>query len=179
MPSPLYDGTQRLPSTTVRRVAAGLTMVVVLLVMAPATGEQDRRELRAISLLRGIQTAQTLHFSNHGYYDALACLGSPACIDRSNPDHYQGLIAADVIGLRDYHGYRLSFHPGPRASTPSRHPLSTPLTEFAMVLVPHAAGKATPRALCGDRTGRIYVTRGTRPPRVGAGRCLDTASPLQ
>lgn len=181
MPSPLYDGTGRLHSRTVRRVAAGLGMLTVLFVMAPAVGEPDRRESRAIGLLRGILTAEGLHFSNHGHYDTLECLGSLECIGSpGSPSRtYQGLLAVNVVGLRDYHGYKLYFHPGARASTSPRHPLSTPLADYAMVLVPHAAEKPTTHALCGDRTERIYRTPGTRLPRVQNGRCLETSNPFQ
>lgn len=164
-----------------RRAVAGLGMLTLMLVMAPAVGERDRRELRAIGLLRGIMTAQELHFANHGSYDTLQCLASTDCIGSpgSGGGAYQGLIAKDVAALKDYNDYKLFFYPGPRSATPGKTPSATPLTEYAMVLVPTAAAKPTPVAFCGDRTGRIYVTRGTRLPRVQNGRCLETSNPLQ
>ena len=180
MPLPLYDETMRLHSPTVRRASVGLTMAAALVVMAPAVGEPDRRESRAISLLRGIQTEETLHFTNHGYYDTLQCLASTDCIgNQGSRDVYQGLLSADVAALRDYQGYRLLFYPGPRSSVPGTTAGATPLTDYAMVLVPQDAVKPTLHAYCADRTGRIYRAPGTRIPRVQNGRCLETSDPLQ
>lgn len=161
----------------VRQVASGLLILTVVLVNAPAVGERDRTEHRAITLLRAIQTTEAAHFANNGYYDTLQCLASEPCVGpRSGGAAYQGLISADVAALKDYHGYALYFFAGPRSGVPPKSPFATPLTDFAMVLVPK--GEPARSAMCGDRTGSIYLTPGTRTPRVRDGRCLETSRVL-
>jgi hypothetical protein len=162
----------------VRQVASGLVILTVVLLNAPAVGERDRTESRAITLLRAIQTTEAAHFANHGYYDTLQCLASEACVGPgSGGSAYQGLISADIAALKDYHGYTLFFFAGPRSDVPPKSPLATPLADYAMVLVPR--GEPARPAMCGDRTGHIYLTPGTRTPRVRDGRCLDTSRALK
>src|SRR5688572_26304260 len=181
MPSPLYDEKRLRDSRRMRRAVAGLGMLTLVLVIEAPVGERDLREPRAIGLLRGIMIAEELHFANHGSYDTLQCLASTDCIGShgSVEGIYQGLIAKDVAALKDYHDYKLFFYSGSPSATPGKTPAATPLTDYAMVLVPKTAAKPTPKAFCGDRTGRIYVTGGTRHPRVENGRCLETSNPLQ
>ena len=179
MPLPLYDETRWQNSPGMRRATAGVGMLAVLLVMAPGVGERDRPEWRAEGLLRGIMTAQQLHFANHGSYDTLQCLASAACIGPVPPGGaYQGLLAADVAALKDYYGYKLSFYPGPRASAPGKTPWATPLSGYAVVLVPTPAVKPNARAFCADSSGSVYMTQGSRLPRVLDGRCLETSNPV-
>jgi hypothetical protein len=165
-------------SGMVRQVASAVVIITVLLVNAPAVGERDRTELRAITLLRAIQTTEANHFANHGYYDTLQCLASEKCVGpvSGGAASYQGLISADVASLKDYNGYTLHFFAGRRSDVLPKSPLATPLADFAMVLVPK--GEAGRHAMCGDRTGRIYLTPGTRMPRVREGRCLETSRVL-
>ena len=164
----------------VRHLTVGLGIATLLILNSPAIGEPDRTEVYAINLLRGIQTAEELHFANHGYYDTLQCLASPACVGtpRVSSPAYQGLIAADVAALKDYRAYTLQFYAGPRSSAPPTSSLATPLNDYAMVLMPKAGSQPLRPSLCGDRTG-IYVTPGTRIPRVRDGRCQDTSRSLE
>ena len=164
----------------VRYATTGLAILTLMILTAPAIGERDRAESHAVSLLRAITTAEELHFGNHGYYDTLQCLASPACVGnpKTSPSAYQGLLSAEVAALKDYRGYTLFFFAGPRSSAPPTSAMATPLREYAMVLVPKAASDVRRYSLCGDRTG-IYLSPGTRIPRVRDGRCQETLRPIQ
>ena len=164
----------------VRQVAVALGMLTAAAIAAPPVGDPGRTESRAIGLLRGVQTAEALQFSNHGYYDTLLCLASEPCVkSQGEGPAYQGLVAADVAALKEFHGYRLFFYSGPRSSVAAKSPLATPLQAYAMVLVPKKTD-AEPEypALCGDSTGRIYWTRGATIPHVMDGLCQDISRPL-
>ena len=164
----------------VPQLKTGLAVATLVVVTAPGIGERDREVSHAFALLRAIRTAEDLHFTNHGYYDTLQCLAADACVGPQQvaSESYQGLLAADVAALKDYRGYTLRFYAGPRSSAPPTSALATPLTDYAMVLVPKGTSEPGRHSLCGDRTG-LYISSGSRVPRVQEGRCQETSRRIQ
>jgi hypothetical protein len=159
-----------------RRATATLVVLCGLAVFAPPIGEhRNQNEASAIGALRAIQSAESLYASaNGGHYDTLQCLITP-CEPGTGGSF---LDSSWVAGER--RGYRLEFYPGPKMHPGSGQRTSrSAMSGFAIVARPLDSEAGTGRVFCGDASGSIYVTAHGTVPRVDAGRCLDTASPLQ
>jgi hypothetical protein len=137
---------------------------VFLLIAAPRIGERFSGEARAIGTLRAIGSAEAAYVSASGAFATPECLTSAVCAG--------GVFLEPALGhASERHGYQFHFLPGPGASPAS-------ISAYAVIAVPLAINANAPRSYCVDDRQTIYVIRG-RAPRVEAGRCLDTDTPLR
>lgn len=163
----------------VRTTAAVAAVVLALILWAPRVGEPDRSEAIAIGRLRAILSAEQAYASaNSGLFNTPACLAMPSCASGTDQPVRAFLGPGVDTGL-DRGGYYVQFHPGPKAERPTRRDSSTALTRFAVVAIPTDPRASGRRAFCADDRGTVYVEVGGVEPRVEAGRCLDTRSPLR
>ena len=164
----------------VRQLTAGGMIALACAVFAPIVGERDRRESNALATLRAILSGETAYARvNGGDFDTLECLTVLTCV----PDASGGqnaFLAPDLAGPRTRSGYRFEFHAGPtRGLGPGQGRSQSAMTRFAVVAVPKDLGRGQLREFCTDDRRTIYSTLDGKVPRVEAGRCLDTASPVR
>jgi hypothetical protein len=173
----------RLRVTTGATRAAWTAAIVVGLLIGPfarpltdlRAAPEERPETRALDIVRAVQQAQAMYRSVHGYYDRLECLVQASCVPNPYPPSYLSPNALRSTGF----GYRFRLHEGGRVRGGVPDPVSpTALQAFAMVAMP-VEDPARHRAFCGDDSGEIYVTSGSRAPAVEDGRCVDTSRPLR
>jgi len=164
-----------------RRAAVVLAVILGFAVFAPRVGERDRSELNVVSALRAIVSGELAYASmNHGYYNTLSCLAVPSSCAPGLRGEQQAFLDPELAAAREWYGYRLEFHDGPRGQ-PSSDPLKSRsgMTSFAVVAIPVKVATVERRSFCTDDRQLIYFTRPPSVPRVEAGRCLDTANPLR
>ena len=163
----------------VRRAIVAVVLLWTFALTTRRVGEGDRAEPSAIGAVRAVVSGELAYASiNEGYYDTLECLSAPTCIP--GVGGHSAFLQPDLAATEERFGYRLEFHAGPRAESGSEQRRSrSAMTRFAVVAVPLNPWAAQRRAFCGDDRGPIYFTRGGTVPRVEAGRCLDTGSPIR
>lgn len=136
-------------------------------------------EARVIADLRRLTSGEQAYQSaNAGFYDWPQCLGAPSGCLR---DYSTELSFLDprIADLRERHGYRRRFHPGPQPPAEQVGAYSpSSLTAWAYTAVPVVPGRTGRRAFCVDERGWICAyARGTEPALVN-GQCEACSTPL-
>ena len=165
-----------------RQAATSAALILGLMIWPFARPLVDLRaapeappDIKAIGVIRAVQKAQAMYAAAFGYYDRLECLIQASCIPNPYPPSYLSPNAFRSTAF----GYRFRLHEGGRAVAQAPEALSASgMKAFAMVAVP-LDRRPGQRAFCGDDSGEVYVTSGTRQPDVEAGRCVDTSNPLR
>lgn len=171
--------TRRTSRGWIKRAAVAVVLLATLVLTGQRIGERDFSEAGAIGTLRAITSAESTYAAFNGYYDTLDCLATTrSCVTGlggQNP-----FLAPQVVLPREQRGYRIVFHPGPKAESRTGERRSpSAMAQFAVVAFPVSSGARQPRAFCADDRQLIYVITGGTMPRVEHGRCLETTNLLQ
>lgn len=112
--------------------------------------------------------------ANHGFYDRrLDCLGFPSQCIPSYPPSAPTFLDARLASLRNDHGYRRSFTPGPDLPVVPAVASATSVAAYRYDAWPLMIGHDGVRAFAADASGRICFTRSGAPVSEGPAGQLD------
>jgi hypothetical protein len=139
----------------------------------------DEVEARVIADLRRLAAGEGAYQSaNGGYYDWPQCLGAPARCIPSYPAEGPTFLDERIADLRERHGYRRRFDPGPPPADPIGSIASpSSLTSFVYTAVPIAPGRSGRRSFCLDVRGWVCPDPSGREPATRDGQCALCSSP--
>jgi hypothetical protein len=146
----------------------------------PPPRSVEEIEARVVADLRKVASGEQAYQSaNGGYYDTPQCLGAPVRCIPHYPAEAPTFLDERIADLRERHGYRRHFHPGPPAAAaapPGMSPSS--ISSFVYTAVPVSPGRGGRRSFCLDARGWVCPDESGQAPAIKDGQCVRCSSPL-
>lgn len=152
---------------------AVIVVVAAVVVIPPGHSRIPGNESATIGDLRTMSAAQAAYEASGGEaFGEPSCLVRPSeCLPGYAADAPLFLDASFLVEVR--HGYRLTFHPGPRGPAPTRKGARPGLSRYAYTALPERFGKTGYRSFCLDADGIIGFKAENAPLEVKDGRCPE------